>query len=128
VPGFVLNRLQGALLAEAFRLVGEGYVSPQDLDHTVKNGSACAGPSWGPFETIELNAPGGIADYVARFGPSFLAPVAAEPRAQRSTTRTAWHASWPNGARRRCRGASRNAALGATRGWPRWWHTRGQTP
>jgi hypothetical protein len=51
----------------------------------------------GPFETIELNAPGGIADYVARFGPSFLAPVAAEPRAPRSTTRTAWHASWPMG-------------------------------
>jgi 3-hydroxyacyl-CoA dehydrogenase len=36
--GFVLNRLQGALLAEAFRLVGEGYISAEDLDHTVKDG------------------------------------------------------------------------------------------
>src|SRR4029450_6272384 len=27
INGFVLNRLQGALLAEAFRLVGEGFVS-----------------------------------------------------------------------------------------------------
>lgn len=35
VDGFILNRLQGALLAEALRLVGEGYVSPQDLDKTV---------------------------------------------------------------------------------------------
>jgi hypothetical protein len=23
----------------------------------------------GPFETIDLNAPGGVADYAARFGP-----------------------------------------------------------
>ena len=48
IDGFVLNRLQGALLAEAFRLVGEGVVSAagsrQD-DHAT--GSACAGPSWG---------------------------------------------------------------------------------
>jgi 3-hydroxyacyl-CoA dehydrogenase len=27
-------RVQGALLAEAFRLVGEGYISAEDLDHT----------------------------------------------------------------------------------------------
>ena len=25
----------------------------------------------GPFETIELNAPGGVADYAARFGSAF---------------------------------------------------------
>ena len=24
----------------------------------------------GPFETIDLNAPGGVADYVARYGPA----------------------------------------------------------
>jgi L-gulonate 3-dehydrogenase len=47
IEGFVLNRLQGALLAEAFRLVGEGYVSPQDCDKTIKVASACAGRSWG---------------------------------------------------------------------------------
>ena len=38
IEGFILNRLQGAVLAEAFRLAGEGYVSPQDLDHTIKHG------------------------------------------------------------------------------------------
>jgi 3-hydroxyacyl-CoA dehydrogenase len=32
VEGFVLNRLQGALLSEALRLVDEGIVTPQDLD------------------------------------------------------------------------------------------------
>ena len=38
IEGFILNRLQGALLAEAFRLASEGYVTPQDLDKTVSDG------------------------------------------------------------------------------------------
>jgi 3-hydroxyacyl-CoA dehydrogenase len=67
LDGFVLNRLQGALLAEAFRLVGDGVVSPQDLDKTVKDGLGLRWSFMGPFETIELNAPGGIADYCARY-------------------------------------------------------------
>jgi L-gulonate 3-dehydrogenase len=67
VDGFVLNRLQGALLAEAFRLVGDGVVSPQDLDKTVRDGLGLRWSFMGPFETIELNAPGGIADYCARY-------------------------------------------------------------
>lgn len=46
VPGFVLNRLQAVLLAEAFRIVGDGIASPEDLDKTIKDGPACAGRSW----------------------------------------------------------------------------------
>jgi len=67
IEGFVLNRLQGALLAEAFRLVGDGTVSPRDLDKTLKDGLGLRWSFMGPFETIELNAPGGIADYCARY-------------------------------------------------------------
>jgi 3-hydroxyacyl-CoA dehydrogenase len=67
IEGFILNRLQGALLAEAFRLAGEGYVSPQDLDKTLKDGLGLRWSFMGPFETIELNAPGGIPDYCARY-------------------------------------------------------------
>src|SRR3954463_3568819 len=76
--GFVLNRLQGALLAEAFRLVGEGVVSPQDLDVTLKDGLGLRWSFMGPFETIELNAPGGIADYCARYAGS-MKRIAADP-------------------------------------------------
>jgi 3-hydroxyacyl-CoA dehydrogenase len=71
IDGFVLNRLQAALLTEAFRLVQEGYVSPQDLDHTVSDGLGLRWSFMGPFETIELNAPGGIADYCRRYTPWF---------------------------------------------------------
>ena len=71
IDGFVLNRLQVALLTEAFRLVQEGYVSPQDLDHTISDGLGLRWAFMGPFETIELNAPGGIADYCRRYTPWF---------------------------------------------------------
>ena len=78
IEGFILNRLQGALLAEAFRLAAEGYVSPQDLDRTVADGLGLRWSFMGPFETIELNAPGGIADYCARY-TDFYKRLAADP-------------------------------------------------
>jgi len=71
VDGFVLNRLQAALLTEAFRLVQDGVVSPRDLDHTLADGLGLRWAFLGPFETIELNAPGGIADYCRRYTPWF---------------------------------------------------------
>jgi 3-hydroxyacyl-CoA dehydrogenase len=78
VEGFILNRLQGALLAEAFRLVGEGYCTPQDLDKTVSHGLGRRWSFIGPFETIELNAPGGIADYCSRY-TGFYRHLQAQP-------------------------------------------------
>jgi len=71
IPGFILNRLQGALLAEAFRLYADGYVSTEDLDKTVRDGLGLRWSFMGPFETIDLNAPGGIADYCARYGSTY---------------------------------------------------------
>jgi L-gulonate 3-dehydrogenase len=68
--GFVLNRLQAVLMAEAFRLVGDGVVSPEDLDKTIRDGLGLRWAFMGPFETIELNAPGGIPDYCARYAAS----------------------------------------------------------
>lgn len=79
IDGFILNRLQAALLSEAFRLVQEGYVSPEDLDHTVADGLGLRWAFMGPFETIELNAPGGIADYCERYVPWFRRYAADPP-------------------------------------------------
>ncbi|MGQ0663910.1 MAG: 3-hydroxyacyl-CoA dehydrogenase [Pseudomonadota bacterium] len=82
VAGFILNRLQGALLAEAFRLVEDGYVSPEDLDKTVCEGLGLRWSFMGPFETIDLNAPGGLRDYVERYGAMYydMAKSQADPR------------------------------------------------
>lgn len=71
LEGFVLNRLQGALLREAFRLVQKGYVSAEDLDATVKDGLGLRWSFMGPFETIDLNAPQGLAEYCSRYGGMF---------------------------------------------------------
>ncbi|MBO0904814.1 3-hydroxyacyl-CoA dehydrogenase [Jiella sonneratiae] len=67
IDGFIMNRLQGALLEEAFRLVAGGYASPEDVDRGIADGLALRWSFMGPFETIDLNAPGGVADYVARY-------------------------------------------------------------
>lgn len=68
IDGFILNRMQAVLLSEAMRLVGEGYCSAEDLDKTIAHGLGLRWSFMGPFETIELNAPGGIQDYCTRYG------------------------------------------------------------
>ena len=74
---FVLNRMQAALVAEAFRLVRDGVMSVEDVDACVRDGLGLRWSFMGPFETIDLNAPGGVADYAARFGP-LLGAITAE--------------------------------------------------
>jgi L-gulonate 3-dehydrogenase len=67
IDGFVMNRLQGALLEEAFRLVADGYASVEDVDIGLREGLALRWSFMGPFETIDLNAPAGVRDYVVRY-------------------------------------------------------------
>ncbi len=71
IHGFVLNRLQWTLMAEAYRLVRDGVASADDVDRAVRDGLGRRWAFMGPFETGDLNAPQGIADYFARFGPTF---------------------------------------------------------
>jgi L-gulonate 3-dehydrogenase len=71
MDGFALNRLQGALLAEAFRLLADDVISPADLDALVKHGLGLRWSFMGPLETIDLNAPGGLKDYCERYGPLY---------------------------------------------------------
>jgi 3-hydroxyacyl-CoA dehydrogenase len=67
LDGFVMNRMQGALLEEAFRLVADGYASVEDVDIGIREGLALRWSFMGPFETIDLNAPGGVKDYCERY-------------------------------------------------------------
>jgi len=71
IEGFILNRLQGALLNEAWALYEAGLASAADIDRTVSHGLGLRWAFMGPFETIDLNAPGGIADYSARLAPLY---------------------------------------------------------
>lgn len=67
LDGFLMNRLQGALLEEAFRLVASGACTAEDVDIGIRSGLALRWAFMGPFETIDLNAPAGIRDYVGRY-------------------------------------------------------------
>lgn len=71
VEGFVMNRLQGAVLREAYRLVDEGVADATEIDEVMR---LSLGPRWalsGPFETAELNTPGGITAHAERLGPAY---------------------------------------------------------
>ncbi len=58
LPGFVLNRLQYAILGETWRLISSGAVSAADLDVVMKHGLGMRYAFIGPMETIHLNAEG----------------------------------------------------------------------
>lgn len=72
VEGFILNRLQGALLNEAWWLYQEGYASATDIDKTVRDGLGMRCSFMGPFQTIDLNSPKGIREYAERLSPLYL--------------------------------------------------------
>ncbi len=68
IHGFVLNRLQWSLLGEAYRMVAAGVATAEDIDRAVRDGLGRRWAFMGPFEVGDLNAPGGIGDYLRRFG------------------------------------------------------------
>ena len=71
IEGFIMNRLQGALLDEAFNLVARGYASVEDVDTAMSAGLGRRWSFMGPFETIDLNAPGGVKGFIERYGPAY---------------------------------------------------------
>lgn len=71
VEGFIFNRLQGAVLREAYCLVRDGVASVDAIDRVMREGLA---PRWsviGPFETVDLNTRGGIASHALKMGPAY---------------------------------------------------------
>lgn len=82
IDGFVFNRLQAALLAEAWRLVEDGVASVADIDATVRFGLGLRWALMGPFETIDLNVDGGVSEYGRTYGPLMQGLVAGRPYEQ----------------------------------------------
>jgi len=76
ILGYVLNRLQSAVIGESLHLVAEDVISPEDLEKVMRFG---LGPRWalmGPFMTGHLNAQGGYLDYMTKFEHSYRADMA----------------------------------------------------
>ncbi len=111
VDGFVLNRLQGALLNEAWALFEEGYASAEDIDKTVAEGLGLRWSFMGPFQTIDLNAPGGVADYAARLAPLY------HTVAQSRTSPQPWSEALIKSVEAERRGQLKKDALTTRREW-----------
>lgn len=71
VEGFLFNRLQGALLREAYCLVRDGVATVDDVDEVVRSGLGLRWSFIGPFETADLNTRGGIESHAAKMGPAY---------------------------------------------------------
>jgi len=70
VPGYIVNRLQAALLREAIDLVDKGVASPEQVDTAFCRGIGLRDPLIGPFLRIHL-AGNGIEDFIKNFSQSY---------------------------------------------------------
>lgn len=71
VPGFLLNRMQAALVREAVSLVNAGVTTPEGIDAVVRDGLGLRWALLGPFGVANTNADGGLREYFSRYGASF---------------------------------------------------------
>ncbi|XP_038210766.1 lambda-crystallin homolog [Zerene cesonia] len=67
IDGFVLNRIQYAILNEAWRLVSDGIVNVEDIDKVISEGLGMRYAFLGSLETAHLNAEG-MKSYIERYG------------------------------------------------------------
>lgn len=70
VPGYIVNRLQAALLREAIDLVDKGVASAEDVDQAFCMGVGLRDPIIGPFLRIHL-AGGGVERFLDHFSQSY---------------------------------------------------------
>jgi len=70
VPGYIVNRLQAALLREAIDLVDKGVASPEEVDTAFCRGIGLRDPLISPFLRIHL-AGNGIEGFIEHFSQSY---------------------------------------------------------
>src|SRR5207253_6552499 len=67
-PGFLLNRMQAALIREAVCLVEDGIADADAVDAVIRDGLGLRWALLGPFGVANTNADGGIREYLQRYG------------------------------------------------------------
>ncbi|MEM8984450.1 MAG: 3-hydroxyacyl-CoA dehydrogenase [Pseudomonadota bacterium] len=75
ISGFLLNRLQAAVLGEAYHLISEGYCSSDDIDRVMTDGLARRWSFIGPLMTGHLNASHGYQQYIELLGSTWEALI-----------------------------------------------------
>ncbi len=73
VPGFLLNRMQAAVIREGISLVGSGVASPEAVEMVMRDGLGLRWALMGPFGTGHANSDGGVGRYYRDYGDAFSA-------------------------------------------------------
>ena len=68
IQGFILNRIQYAVISEVYRLWEDDVAGIEDIEKTVREALGLRWSFMGAMETISLNAPGSVPDYNERYG------------------------------------------------------------
>jgi L-gulonate 3-dehydrogenase len=71
IVGFALNRVLAGMMNEFFALIGDGVLAPEEVDAALTEGFGLRWSAIGPLAAMDLNAPGGIRDYLGRYGAVF---------------------------------------------------------
>jgi hypothetical protein len=71
VPGFILNRMQAALIREAVDLVASGVADVEAIDTTIRDGLGLRWAFMGPFAVANTNADGGVQEYFTRYRQAY---------------------------------------------------------
>jgi 3-hydroxyacyl-CoA dehydrogenase len=71
VPGFLLNRMQAALVREAISLFERGVADVDAIDAVIRDGLGLRWALMGPFGVANTNADGGVREYYTRYAASF---------------------------------------------------------
>ncbi|CAI7673464.1 unnamed protein product [Penicillium manginii] len=69
-PGFIANRLQAAVCAEAYSLIFRGIISAEDLDKTMTSGLGLRWAFSGPVMTNSLGGGGDFGHFMDHLGPA----------------------------------------------------------
>ena len=82
IPGFVVNRVQSAILREACDLVERGVVSAEDMDRAIQSSMGFRTASIGPMRMVDLGGVDAWEDCCAKLLPE-MARETDSPRALR---------------------------------------------
>jgi 3-hydroxyacyl-CoA dehydrogenase len=72
VSGFLLNRMQAALVREAIQLVERGVADVEAVDTVICDGLGLRWALMGPFGVANTNADGGIREYFTRYREAYV--------------------------------------------------------
>jgi 3-hydroxyacyl-CoA dehydrogenase len=71
LPGYLINRIQAAVVREANHLVTRGAASVEDVDTLMSHGLGLRWALFGSFGINHTNADGGVREYYTRYGKAY---------------------------------------------------------